>query len=237
VAELHGAQVVLSEAQANQIKRVLRLRDGDLVRVFVSGDEQDRVAQVQLSPEVSLTLTGEQLPAVPEHLRRLTSAVALLPREKLEQLLPQLVEVGVSAIRPVLTGRTVARSLPDEARLSRWQAILREATEQCGRAVVPVLLPPLPLETALGEALLAGHAWLAHPDGSQPVQGLSRTAEPAEAVTLFTGPEGGFAPEEIERAQMLGAALVTHPGPVLRAETAAPVLAALVLASSAVVVE
>jgi 16S rRNA (uracil1498-N3)-methyltransferase len=55
------------------------------------------------------------------------------------------------------------------------------------------------------------------------------SADLTVTVSIFVGPEGGYAPREAERARTCGARLVTLGPRILRTETAAPVLAALVL--------
>ena len=66
---------------------------------------------------------------------RLVAYPALLQRDKFEPVLQKLTEIGAAAIVPVLAARSVVREPPDERRQIRWQAILREAAEQCGRGV------------------------------------------------------------------------------------------------------
>ena len=62
-----------------------------------------------------------------------------------------------------------------------------------------------------------------------PPSGSSDGPEPRPRLSLFVGPEGGFAPRQIELAAEQGALTVSLGPRILRTETAGPVLAALAL--------
>ena len=149
---------------------------------------------------------------------------ALLQRDKFEPVLQKLTEIGAAAIVPVITARGLVREAPDERRRERWRAILREAAEQCGRGVLPVLLPAQTFAQAIGSA--EGTVIMAYERERR--RQLRAVLQPGTTtVSLFVGPEGGFAPEEAACAERAGAHLVTLGPRVLRTETASPVLAAL----------
>ena len=221
--QLNGRVVRFSNEQAHQIRSVLRLRAGDTVRVFDGQTPTDRV--VQLTTPFEGILLGEHgQPHEPS--TRLVVYPALLQRDKFEQVLQKLTELGVAAVAPVLTARSLVREPPDAQRQVRWRAILREAAEQSGRGVVPALLPAQPLPHALGGA--EGTLIVAYE--REPRRRLADVLEKRpRIVSAFVGPEGGYTPEEAEGAGRAGAHLVTLGPRVLRTETAAPVLAALVL--------
>jgi 16S rRNA (uracil1498-N3)-methyltransferase len=221
--QLEGDTVRFAQAQAHQLRSVLRLRAGDVVRVFNGLAPVDHV--------VELVGTGqgrviETRPQPPEPRTRLVMHPALLQRDKFEPVLQKLTELGAAAIAPVITARGVVREAPDQRRQERWRAILREAAEQCGRGVVPALLPAQPFSPAIDSA--EGVVIVAYERERR--RQLRSVLEPgATTVSVFVGPEGGFAPEEAACAERAGAHLVTLGPRVLRTETASPVLAALVL--------
>jgi 16S rRNA (uracil1498-N3)-methyltransferase len=126
----------------------------------------------------------------------------------------------------VVTTRSLVRTGPDATRAARWTAILREAAEQSGRGIVPSLLPTLSLTEALATA--EGARVMAF-EGERRSTLREALADRPPTISLFIGPEGGFAPEEVACATDAGARLVTLGPRTLRAETAAVVLAALAL--------
>lgn len=150
----------------------------------------------------------------------------LLQRDKFEVVLQKLAEIGAGSITPVVTARSLVREAPDARRYARWWAILREAAEQCGRGLVPELLPAEPLSIALQRG--EGRVVMAFEGERQRELRHALTDRPS-VVSVFVGPEGGYTSEEVDCARRLGAEIVTLGPRVLRTETASPLLAALVL--------
>jgi len=114
-------------------------------------------------------------------------------------------------------------------KLDRWRRIIREAAEQSGRGLLPVLSPPIALAEAAG-ARAADVALIAWEGETQRTIGetLEGRATVGE-IALFIGPEGGYDEEEVRLAESWGAVPVSLGGRILRTETAAVVGAALVL--------
>jgi 16S rRNA (uracil1498-N3)-methyltransferase len=217
------ARVEFTAEQAHQLKSVLRLKAGDRVRVFDAQRPCDSLVELVSWTEGRVL---DELSQPAEPLTRLVAYPALLPRDKFENVLQKLTEVGVSAIVPVITQRSLVREPPDEHRLERWRAILREATEQSGRG----RLPELSRAQAFGQAIAGapGTPLLAY--AAEPGASLrTALAHRPETVALFVGPEGDFESAEVAQARQAGAWIVTLGPRILRAETASPVLAALVL--------
>jgi 16S rRNA (uracil1498-N3)-methyltransferase len=230
-AQVDGDQVTFSADQAQQLASVLRMRAGGRVRVFDGETVLDQV--VELTHVSRQGAEGRCIGSVQqahEPRTRLIAYPALLQRDKLESVLQKLVEVGVAAVAPVLTARSLVRELPDERKTRRWRAILREAAEQSGRGLVPELRPALDLRSALGQARREGNVLLAAlpPRGMDLRQALLGL-DPDRPVSAFVGPEGGFTTDELDLAQSLAARIVSLGPRILRTETASPILAALLL--------
>jgi len=210
---------------AHQIRRVLRLGAGDrIIALDGSGDEY----VVRLDGDAPLTGTvesrrhNESEPAL-----QLTLYVGLLKAAKLELVLQKGTEVGVARFVPVETARSVARE-PGAARHARREAIIREAAEQSGRGRVPKLAATMALADAIDEAVAGGRAILLW-ERENAAQ-LGEMAPPVnEPFSLFVGPEGGFADDEVALARGSGVVTASLGRRILRAETAAIVAPALVL--------
>jgi 16S rRNA (uracil1498-N3)-methyltransferase len=223
--QLDGDLVTFSTEQWHQLRSVLRLRSGDRVRVFDGREPVDRVVKL-VGAAAGRVVDGQ--PQAPEPRTRLVVYPALLQRDKFEPVLQKLTEIGAAAIVPLLTTRGVVRDAPDDRRQARWRAILREAAEQCGRGVVPELVPALSFSAAVARAAAEGTVLVAY-EGEQQRAVREALSDVQPTVSLFIGPEGGFAPEEVAWARDAGARLITLGPRVLRSETAAPLMAALVL--------
>ncbi|MDQ6671373.1 MAG: 16S rRNA (uracil(1498)-N(3))-methyltransferase, partial [Chloroflexota bacterium] len=190
--QVAGDVVTFTTEQWHQLHWVLRLRPGDRVRVFESSEHVDRV--VELAGTAAGRVVACQ-PQAAEPRTRLVVHAALLQRDKFEPILQRLTEIGAAAIVPLLTARGVVRDTPDERRQTRWRSILREAAEQCGRGVVPDLLPALAFSAAVERAATQGTVLVAY-EGEKRRSVREGLLGAQGSVSLFVGPEGGFAPEE-----------------------------------------
>jgi 16S rRNA (uracil1498-N3)-methyltransferase len=233
-AECLGTEtVVFPLVTAHQIRRVIRARKGDLVVVFC-GDGSEHVVELHALTERSvLGRRIETRPCLREAAVQITLCQALLPRERFELAIQKGTEIGVTSFVPLATERCQERAEKlDDERLGRWQRLAVEAAEQSGRGVVPRVEPPCDLTSALGQqrhrpALVAweGERERALRDTLRTMRHEERPA----SLALFVGPEGGFTEREIEIARASGARTVSLGPRVLRAETAGPLFAALVL--------
>ena len=219
-----GRAVDLSREQANYLLNVLRLREGDRVLVFNGRDGEWR-AQIAGTGRRSSRLelleqTRPQADGPDIHY-----LFAPLKRARLDYMVQKATELGVAALRPVLTHRTIA----ERVKLERMRANVIEAAEQCGILRVPAVLEPERLERVLAEWHPARRLIFCD-EGSEladPVAILQRLA--AGPLAVLIGPEGGFAEEE--RALLTARPFVTRLGlgpRILRADTAAVAALALV---------
>lgn len=143
-----------------------------------------------------------------------------LPKgEKLDWVLQKATELGVSAVWPVLTRRSVSRPRPEAlgTRHARWQRIVEEAARQSGRIEVPEVASLRALEEAV-PALEAGMRLLVL-DEEEQGERLGRAAGDGP-VALVVGPEGGLAREEVQTLRAAGGIPVSLGPLVLRTETA-----------------
>src|SRR5690349_9752340 len=114
-SQLSDLDVTFSSAQAHQLRSVLRLRVRDRVLVFDGERPQDYV--VELVDGTHGRVVGSEAQP-PEPRTRVVAYPALLQRDKFESVLQKLTEVGVAAICPVITERSLVRTGPDEVRLT-----------------------------------------------------------------------------------------------------------------------
>jgi 16S rRNA (uracil1498-N3)-methyltransferase len=225
--------VLLPERVAHQVRDVLHLGVGEqLLLLDNSGDEL--LASISKSNRggVEVRLV-ERRGGKPESLVRLTLCQGLLKSARFEWILAKGTELGVAAFAPILCRRSTAGlEEAGPAKLQRWQRILQEAAEQCGRARLPELLPIRQLAQALNDIPQGALAFM--PWEEEQGLGLRDALKPAEAVTrsrplnvaLFIGPEGGLTAEEAQLAQRHGVQVVSLGTSILRAETAALVAVA-----------
>src|SRR5438874_399161 len=152
-AHLAGPLVCLDGPAAHQMRRVLRLSAGARVCLFCGdGWEHEAVIEAVTAAEVRLRIDASaqpdrELPCL------LHVGMALLKGEKLEWVVQKLTELGAGAITLLQTERVVSAAGSDRLarRLGRYEAIAREAVEQCGRVRLPSLSGPTALSAFLQE--------------------------------------------------------------------------------------
>lgn len=178
---------------------------------------------VALSPEAKEMDSASDLP----HL----GLIQALPKgPKMDLILRQAVEAGVSAVFPVQTKNCVVREkrgTDREDKLERRRTIVREALQQSGSSIRTKILPTETIET-LEKALEAegfsrsGSLRLMFHELPLAEKSLHEYCAGELLPTLILiGPEGGFAPEETDAFKALGFKLVHLDGTILRTETAA----------------
>ena len=219
-----GQRVDLLPAEAEHLARVLRLDAGDAIRVFNGrGGEFDAVVAEVTRSRVGVRV-GEPRTAAPEPLVAITLAPAVLKGDKMDDVVRDAVMIGAVAIQPLITGRTeVSRgALEHSRRIERWERIAVSSAKQCGRSLVPPILPPRDVASlAAGLADLTvpapGLAFVEPAAASDALRLADLDPAPPREATVIAGPEGGWTPQEIE---ILSAAcrLVTLRGPTLRAD-------------------
>ena len=219
----------LDMADAHHCADVLRLGVGDKVMIF---DGQGHEAAAELL-EVSrkhtrLSLGRRVITAKPRCAITLVQAV---PKGKnMDLVIQKAVELGVSAIIPLLTERTVVRmgDKEDEARKQeRWQSIAMEACKQCGQNWMPKIGLPCTTKEFFNTSAEADLILIAslQSDSQSIKQALSSFMAAKgvlpESVVILIGPEGDFTPAETELSLSAGAQPITLGPIILRTETAA----------------
>lgn len=222
-----GAEVELDDRAAHRLGRVLRLRPGDAVVLF-NGDGRDYAATVASVTKGGLRARVESAEAADnESSLHLTLAQGIARGDRMDYALQKAVELGVSAVQPLFCRRTEVRLAGTrlEKRVGHWRGVITSACEQSGRAVLPRLHEPAALDAWLADPP-DGQRLVLRPEGATGPAGL----EHADRVCLLIGPEGGLAPEEIERARSAGFTPVRLGPRVLRTETAGPAALAVLQA-------
>lgn len=215
-----AAEVALSAAEAHYLGRVLRLSSGQGCEV-VDGEGRRWSALLEGRDRLRLEQPLEQpLEHQPAPGPALSLAVAV-PRQDCELIWRMATELGIDGLQPLQAERCVVRGhWPQE----RWQAIVKEAVEQCERLHQPVLAAPM-------DAL----AWFASPLEGVKLVASSRGDHSAllpqwledqprcsgAPVWVAIGPEGGWTAAEEDTARTHGWIPVSAGPTILRTSTAA----------------
>lgn len=226
-----GARIQLESAPARHLVQVLRRSAGARVILF-NGDGFDYPATIIETgkPDRCLLEVGHGLRAASESPLTLVLVQAVGRGQRMDYAIRKSVELGVSAIRPIMTARTGVRLEGERAakRLAHWRGVAIAACEQSGRALIPDISPPAQLPAAL--PTLAGDATRIFLDPSAQTGPGVLDSPPAGGVILAIGPEGGFNRDEKTRLEAAGFSGIRLGPRVLRTETAGPAAIAVLQA-------
>src|SRR5215510_12112773 len=211
-----GTTVAASVSQANYVKNVLRLKEGDTIIVF-NGRNGEWQASIADAGKRGATLRIGAKVRDQEDGPDIHYLFAPLKRARLDYMVQKATEMGVGRLQPVLTRHTT----PERVNLERMRANVIEAAEQCGILRIPEVIAPRKLAGLLAD-WDQGRSLIFCDEASQercPFTTLARV--PPGPLALLVGPEGGF--DESERALLASKPFVTSNslGPrILRADTA-----------------
>ncbi len=221
-----GAEIALPETAARHAVTVLRLQAGDTLNLFNGAGGEYLASLVAVSKRETRARIIEFHARERESSVDITLALGISAGERMDYSLQKATELGVSAIQPLATERSVVKLAGERAdkRLQHWQHVVIAACEQCGRNRVPAVAPVEKLYAYLAALGRGKRLLMLSPDADTP---LTRVA-PAAAAVLLIGAEGGLSPAEHQAARASGFAPVNLGPRILRTETA-PVAALAVL--------
>ena len=216
--------------EADHLARVLRLRPGVQVGVF-DGRGHEYVALVErVETDGVVCRILRQAEVQPAQTVSITLGQGLPKAEKFAWVIQKTTELGVSEIVPLITARVIPhislRHIP--TKVGRWEKLAREACKQSGRATVPHLWPPTPLETFFASchsAELKLVLW--EGEDRRSLRTVLTASERVASVAVLVGPEGGFTPQEVACGEANGFIAVGLGKRTLRTETAGVVAVAL----------
>jgi len=223
-----GARVELERNQSNYLGNVLRLSAGESILVF-NGRDGEWQAQIEgrKRPD-SLTVVSRQRPQ--DSLPDIAYVFAPLKHARLDYMVQKAVEMGTSALQPVLTRHTQVSRVNSE----RMRANVIEAAEQCGILSLAAVAEPMALDRFLDKRetkrLLVFCDEAA--EIGNPIEALQQGLTAADGIDVLIGPEGGFAEEERALLLRQPRTLRLSLGPrILRADTAGVAALGLVQAA------
>jgi len=242
-----GSIVELARETGAHLSKVLRVRRGDELVLF-NGDGREFIGIIDTvrGSHVSASI-GASRPIDRESPCSLT-LVQCVPRgDRMDFIVQKATELGAVRIVPVVSQRSVVRldSAQAASKQAHWRAVAVSACEQCGRNRLPTVEAPQPLLNYLGalappqpgpgEAAAAGGRYLRLVMEPEDEHGNLDAARPLDidapdavvGAEIAIGPEGGFAPDELEAFQLAAFSRAGLGPRVLRTETAA--IAAIVM--------
>jgi 16S rRNA (uracil1498-N3)-methyltransferase len=213
-----GDKVTITDARvAKQVNRVLKIRPGEEIQIFMDESPEYTLA---LSETTDFSLTGKitAIAEVAAPARMVIAAVSIVKGDAFEMMVQKLTEIGAHTIVPLITHRTIKQNV----RLNRLQAISDEAVEQCGATRRVHIADPITLQECFEQ----------YPFDSVVLDPIATNTkiefraasenygEPSKIV-CYVGPEGGWNEQDEEIIKSFAPQHLRITDRVLRTETAA----------------
>ena len=230
--EINNGFCVITGREAHHMSRVLRMGRGDDL-VLLDGKGGRFLAEIQsVLRDVVRIQIKKSLGHGPPSALEITLCQAVIKSASMDYLIQKTSELGVTRISPFFSSRSVVHLKADRRRKksNRWKEIAHSAAKQCNRDIPPEIGPPesFDRQLALFSKAPGLKVILWEREASRDLKDFLQNHEPSGSFTGMVGPEGGFTPEEVSTAQHAGFIPVSMGSRILRAETAALVLVAIV---------
>lgn len=225
-SDVQDELLTITGPEVNHIRNVMRLKPGEEISVSIGGDGKEYRYGIESYTEDSVLC---RLRFVKDKEVELPVKVLLfqgLPKaDKMDLIVQKAVELGAAEIIPVSMERCVVKLDAGKAakKTARWQTIAESAASQSRRSIIPRVFAPMSMKEAVEYAKEQTEVRvipyeLQEDDGS--VKQYLESLKEGQSVSIFIGPEGGFAPGEVELAKEAGIRPISLGRRILRTETA-----------------
>lgn len=218
-----GGMVTLDGDETRHLRDVLRLEAGAEISVL-DGEGHEFICRVGLiaKDRTDASILREIEPSAPESPLAITLAPVVIPGDKYDLVVQKAVELGIVRLIPLASQRSEVKLETLSKKLTRWRRIALDAAKQCGRARLMEIDEPRAVDDLLAAAEHTGKIFFSERDGAA----LPQLDSPKELLVVI-GPKGGWDDDEIATARRNEFHIVTLGGRIMRAETAAIALTAI----------
>ena len=216
--------ITITGGDVNHIKNVLRMKPGETIRVS-NQKGQDYFCKITEVGEEFIQADILETEAATTELPGKIYLFQGIPKgDRMENVIEKAVELGVYEIIPVSMRYCVVKldEKKQQAKLKKWQALAMAAAKQSKRSLVPNIHPVMSYKEALAYALQADVCLVPYENqaGMEGTKASLSKIKGKRSVSIIIGPEGGFAPDEIEAAGERGE-VISLGKRILRTDTAA----------------
>ena len=226
-------QIIIDSEDAKHIKKVLRLCEGDTITVC-DGGGTDYEAEIRdiLQDKIICDIKSKNK-CESESEVYITLYQGLPKAAKMDYIIQKNTELGICKIVPVTLSRCVVKldgEAAEKKKTERWQKIAYEAAKQSGRGVVPQVTMPVSLDAVLNEIKNDDLVFVPYEcETDTRIKDVVSEIKEPKRISFVIGPEGGFDPVEIEKFKAAGVKTVTLGKRILRTETAAEAVVAMLM--------
>jgi 16S rRNA (uracil1498-N3)-methyltransferase len=227
-----GGLISLTGKEANHIRNVLRMKQGDTLTV-TDGKGHLFKAMIEESHRKGVRAKIiKALPAPAPSPINIHLVQALIKSRPMDILIQKTTELGVGSITPFISERTAVKMRDEQLsrKMVHWEEIMKAACKQSGNSNLPALNPPLKFEALIGndhpQGTLKLLLWEREKEAD--LKAILRTRGQLPHIMVVVGPEGGFTLREIRLARDAGFHIVSLGSRILRSETASITLISII---------
>lgn len=211
------------------ISKVLRLKKGDFFtccdgRGF---DYEVKIADISKTEVVCDIVNKQKSETEPPV--KITLIQGVPKASKMDYVIQKNTELGISEIYPCSLNRCVSKTEKDK-KTDRWQKIAKEAAQQSGRGIVPVIYDAVSLKDAAEILKKSDISFVAYEcEDKNTLKDVLLSKENPKTVAFLIGPEGGFDVSEIEFLKNIGIPVISLGKRILRTETAGEAVLSMIM--------
>lgn len=200
----------------HHIKTVMRMKTGE--KVMACTDEVNYLCEIISITDIVKLKVLEVIKENNELPVSVTIAQGLVRREKTEEVIRRITELGASEYIPVVMKRSVVKA--NNEKLDRWGRIVKEASEQSHRNKLLTISSPITLKELINKKEEYDLCLFAHFDEDSNILDFYIKNNRIKKILVLVGPEGGFDQSEVDLLKTNGFKVVSLGKRVLRTETA-----------------
>lgn len=211
--------VKLEPEDEHHLLHVMRMRQGDEIEVVANGV----LYLCNIGSTNPLTIYAvHEIETDVELNVDVTLLFALTKGDRTDLVVQKATELGVKKVALIQSERTVVRYEEKDIakKCARYQKIMKEASEQSHRLVVPKMMGIFNLKK-LPKEVFSDLNYVGYEKDASDVSGMFANFDKKKSITILIGPEGGFSENEIESLTKQGFIRTSLGKRILRAETAA----------------
>ncbi len=224
-----GEQYCLDDNASNHVIRALRLRTGAHLTLFNGQGGEYLGTLIKAERHSAVVLINEFKQIETESPLDITLVQGISRGERMDYTLQKAVELGVSRIIPLITGRCGVSLSGQrlEKRLQHWRGVMIHACEQSGRNQIPTITTAISLHDWILQCQAEWSTTERQPDHATRIildpdsnKTLTDLPAPNGPLTLVIGPEGGLNETENRQMEKIGFLRIRLGPRILRTETA-----------------
>jgi 16S rRNA (uracil1498-N3)-methyltransferase len=210
-------QLILNKDDLHHIKKVMRMKDNDLIEVVY----ENKVFICKLSEinsDIKINIISEEEDVQKDKLE-VTLIIPLLKENKMDIILQKATELGVKRIIPVITERSIIKldEKKETKKQERWVKICKEASEQSKRVDIPIVSEVMnfkQLELLEGDKIVCSTS-----EKDNNIRLYLKNNKMCDKINVVIGPEGGLSKREEDLLVEIGFKPVSLGKRIMRVET------------------